>query len=191
MKRRSFLASFSFVPAAGLAGPLLGAATGDDPVPAERATFSTGQWLTLAAVQDHLLPAEPSNPKAPGAREVHATAYLDRALAVPGFDADSRSLILQGIGWLDDLARERHRAAFYDLGPGLREDLLHRIAGTPAGERWLSSLIGYTLEALLADPLYGGNPGGIGWVWLDHDPGQPRPTAANIFGTLGSKGISP
>jgi gluconate 2-dehydrogenase gamma chain len=191
MKRRSLLASFSFAPVAGLAGPLPGAATGGDPVPAERATFSAGQWLILAAVQDHLLPTEPANPKAPGAREVNATAYLDRALAVQGFDADSRALILQGIGWLDDLAREEHQAAFHELGPGVREDLLHRIADTSAGERWLSSLIGYTLEGLLADPLYGGNPGGIGWAWLDHDPGRPRPTPANIFGALGRGGSRP
>lgn len=192
MKRRAFLKTLSAAPTTGVAGPLLDAAVGKrDAVPAERATFSVEQWLTLAAVQDHLLPTEPANPKAPGAREVRATAYLDRALAAPGFDADSRAFILKGTGWLDDLARERHRAVFHELEPGPREDLLREIAGRPAGERWLSSLIGYTLEALLADPLYGGNPGGIGWVWLDHDPGRPRPTPDNIFGTLGRTGRHP
>jgi gluconate 2-dehydrogenase gamma chain len=190
MKRRAFLETCAAAPAAAVAGPLPGGAGGPgDGVAVQRATLTREQWLTLAAVQDHLLPTEPANPEAPGAREVRATAYLDRALAVPGFDADSRAFLLKGMGWLNDLARERHRAAFHDLEPGPREDLLRELAGRPAGERWLSSLIGYTLEALLADPLYGGNPGGIGWIWLDHDPGRPRPTPANIFGHLGRAGL--
>lgn len=158
---------------------------GRDPVPAARATFSADQWRLLAVVQDHLLPSEPSNARAPGAREVLATLYLDRALAVPGYDADTRAFILQGLGWLQDLADERHQSPFPDLEPGDREDLLRQIADSGTGERWLSILISYTLEALLADPLYGGNPHGIGWVWLGHDPGLPRPTPETIFGRLG------
>ncbi len=192
MKRRVFLKTLSAAPAAAVAEPLLDATVGEGAaVPTERATLTAEQWLTLAAVQDHLLPSEPTNPQAPGAREVRATAYLDRALAVPGFDADSRAFVLSGIGWLDELARQRHQVSFHELGPGIREDLLREIAGRPAGERWLSSLIGYTLEALLADPLYGGNPGGIGWAWLEHDPGRPRPTSANIFGRLGRPESNP
>jgi len=38
-------------------------------------------------------------------------------------------------------------------------------------------VLGYIFEALLVDPVYGGNPNGIGWKWLEHQPGLPRPTA--------------
>ena len=31
-------------------------------------------------------------------------------------------------------------------------------------------------EALLLDPLYGGNKEEKGWKWLNHTPGFPRPT---------------
>ena len=188
MRRRDLIKTLGVLPAAGrvladVGGPIPG---GDTGVPAKRATFTTDQWLTIAAVQDHLLPSEPADPTAgPGAREVRATAYLDRTLAVPGFDVEVRGFILKGIGWLDGLAEERHAAPFATLAPATREDLLREIAGTGPGERWLASLITYTLEALLADPLYGGNPGGIGWTWLGHDPGLPRPTPANIHGRLG------
>ena len=188
MIRRDFIKTLGAATIAGAAraGQAESAsAPGRDPVPAVRATFSADQWRILAAVQDHLLPSEPSNPRAPGAREVRATPYLDRALAVPGFDAETRAFILQGLGWLQDLAHERHQAPFPDLDPGTREDLLRQIAETGAGERWLSTLISYTLEALLADPLYGGNPQGIGWIWLGHDPGLPRPTPETIYGRLG------
>lgn len=186
MQRRLFLKTISAAPLArlALADPAVPPA---DPTaaPDQRQTMTLDQWRTLAIVQDHLLPSEPDDPSAPGAREVRATAYLDQALSAAGFDKDTRAFILQGIGWLDDLARERHQAPFAELTPAVREDLLHEIAASPAGERWLSTLIGYTLEALLADPLYGGNPGGIGWAWLDHDPGQPRPRPETIFDKLG------
>jgi gluconate 2-dehydrogenase gamma chain len=145
-------------------------------------TFSQAQWAIIAAVQDHLLPSEPD---APGSREVNATAYLDRTLADPKFDPDVKGLILKGIGWLEEISEEQEGLRFLQLEPARREDLLRKIAGTRAGERWLSNLITYCLEAMLADPLYGGNPGGIGWMWLEHDPGRPRPTPDKIYGRLG------
>ena len=139
------------------------------------------QWNCLAAVQEHLLPSEPH---APGSLDIRATAYLDRTLADPGFDPDIRTFLLQGILWLEDIAQKRAGLPFHQMVPADRETLLHNIARSPTGERWLSLLLDYTLEALLADPLYGGNPGGIGWRWLEHDPGRPRPTPDKIYGRL-------
>lgn len=181
MKRRDFLKGTSAAAlAAGIPIARRGAA-GDD-VAWSADTFDRDQWSTIAAVQDHLLPTEPS---APGARDGNATAYLDRTLADPRFDPEVKGFLLQGIGWLNDIAAGRERRPFHLVEPARREELLQEIARSEAGERWLSSLIGYTLEALLADPLYGGNPGGIGWKWLDHDPGHPRPTPDKIYGRLG------
>lgn len=184
MRRRQFIGVVPAGWATGLAAvdDLIG---GGNPRPAGGLTLDPVQWRTLASVQDHLLPSEPDNPAAPGAREVRATAYLDQALAVDGFDPEIRTLLTDGVGWLNDLARQRHGSAFADLDPGAREDLLKGIADTRAGERWLATLIAYTLEALLADPLYGGNPDGIGWRWLGHQPGLPRPTPQTIYGMLG------
>ena len=39
----------------------------------------------------------------------------------------------------------------------------------------------YIFEALLSDPVYGGNPEGIGWRWLGHRPGFPRPNQRNRY----------
>jgi gluconate 2-dehydrogenase gamma chain len=181
MKRRDFLKRSSLaalsvgVPKAACADTGAGQAVSGK-------TFNQAQWSTIGAVQDHLLPSEPDSP---GARDLNATAYLDRTLADPKFDPDIRGFILKGIGWLDEIAREQQGLAFHQVETAGREDLLRRIAGKGAGERWLSTLITYSLEAMLADPLYGGNPGGIGWKWLDHDPGQPRPAADKIYGRLG------
>jgi len=181
MRRRTFLGALPVGWAVGAGAP---AVAMDRPSAGGR-TLDRDQWATLAAVQDHLLPAEPDNPSAPGAREVSATAYLDRAMAVEGFDPEIRALIIDGLGWLDDLAGRRHGEVFVRLDPGTREGLLQAVAATETGERWLATLIAYTLEALLGDPLYGGNPEGIGWRWLGHEPGLPRPTPLTIYGRLG------
>jgi gluconate 2-dehydrogenase gamma chain len=145
-------------------------------------TFSRAQWALVETVQDHLLPSEPD---APGSRDVNATAYLDRTLADPKFDPDVKGFILEGIGWLEEIAEAEEQRPFAVIEPARREELLRGIAGSDAGQRWLSNLITYTLEALLADPLYGGNPGGIGWKWLGHEPGLPRPSPDKIYPRLG------
>ena len=178
MKRRSFLKT-SGVGALALGSPL--------PF-ADSAALSGGQVLNpdqrqlISTVQDHLLPSEPD---APGAQDINATGYLDRTLSDPQFDPEVKSFILNGVGWLEEVAVEQEKRPFFSIEPAGREDLLRQIAGSRAGESWLSTLVTFTLEALLADPLYGGNPDGIGWKWLGHDPGQPRPTSDKIYGRLG------
>lgn len=181
MKRRDFLKRTSLATLS--AGIPLAHATGEGGGQAlSTQTFSQAQWATVTTVQEHLLPSEPD---APGARDLNAAAYLDRTLADPEFDPDVKSFVLQGIGWLEEISQEKDALPFHQVEPARREDLLLQIAGSAAGERWLSTLITYSLEAMLSDPLYGGNPDGIGWKWLGHDPGQPRPTADKIYGRLG------
>lgn len=181
MKRRDFLKSTSLV-ALTLNTPDLRATERGVGQGASGKVLNQTQWSTIEAVQDHLLPSEPD---APGARDLNATAYLDRTLADSGFDPDVKGFLLKGIGWLEEIAQSQEGLLFHQVDPGKREDLLRQIADTGAGERWLSNLITYCMEAMLADPLYGGNPNGIGWNWLGHDPGQPRPTPDKIYGKLG------
>lgn len=181
MKRRDFLKGASLVTLSAGIGQAPAAGVGGEQAFFAQ-TFSQPQWTTIEAVQDHLLPSEPD---APGARDSNATAYLDRTLADPKFDPDVKGFILDGIGWLEEIAEKQEGKLFHQIEPAKREDLLRQIVGSRAGERWLSTLITYSLEAMLADPLYGGNPDGIGWKWLEHNPGQPRPTRGTIYGRLG------
>jgi gluconate 2-dehydrogenase gamma chain len=46
---------------------------------------------------------------------------------------------------------------------------------------WLSKTTTLLFEALLLDPVYGGNTNEIGWEWLNHQPGIPRPTASTKY----------
>lgn len=130
-------------------------------------------WLTLSAVQQHLFPAEQDSP---GASDIAALTYLRNMMMNPDFDKEEAVLIHNGVGWLNDLAKQQYRKKFIQLNSDAKEIMLRRIENSKVGSRWLSSLLTYILEALLTDPVYGGNPDGIGWNWLEHQPGFPTPT---------------
>ncbi len=144
--------------------------------------FSTQQRQALRAVQEHLFPGEADSP---GAADINATAYLEMAITAPGIDPDTRNTIVNGIGRLQDASRERFDVLFNSLDNKQREQLLRYLADeTRWGRAWLSLLLYYVFEALLSDPVYGGNPDEIGWRWLEHQPGFPRPPAHKTYGSL-------
>lgn len=129
-------------------------------------------WKTLSEVLQHLFPAADDTP---GASDINAIVYLHNTLENPAADGEDRTFIVNGAGWLNELTQERYRQPFTVLDTEQRETMLRQIEQSRAGERWLSLLLGYLIEALLADPVYGGNPDGIGWKWLEHQPGFPTP----------------
>jgi len=131
-------------------------------------------WKTLAAVQEVLLPAGDA---VPGANDIAATRYLYNTLENPQADADDKSFIIKGVGWLNELALDQHKKSFIQLSMKQQDTLIHAIVKSRAGHNWVSMLLTYTLEALLTDPVYGGNKNGSGWTWLQHQPGFPAPSA--------------
>jgi gluconate 2-dehydrogenase gamma chain len=133
---------------------------------------SRDPWVTLAAVLEHMLPSEAHSP---GAAEIHALDYLRFVVNDARIDPEEREFIVQGSGWLDELARESHGQDFPALGVDDKEGLLRRITTSAAGENWVSTLLSYLLEALLTAPAYGGNTDKLGWRWLQYTPGFPLP----------------
>ncbi len=131
-------------------------------------------WKTIAEVQQHLFPATRD---APGASDFRALVYLHNTLENPAADAADREFVVDGVGWLNDLTQERFQQPFSLLDTEQRELVLRQIEQSRAGRNWLSLLLTYLMEALLTAPVYGGNPDGIGWKWLEHQPGYPLPPA--------------
>ncbi|MCR4300082.1 MAG: gluconate 2-dehydrogenase subunit 3 family protein [Sulfuricaulis sp.] len=172
MDRRTFLIHFGGLAAApALSSLLTGCAS---PVREALAPPPGFDWRTLAAVQAHLLPSESS---APGAREIHAEAYLRGVLADPKLAPADRAFLIDGVESIGKLARGMTGKHFVELSHDEREAVLRGFGEMPEGERWLEEMLGYLMEALLGDPVYGGNPDGVGWQWLAHNPGFPRPPA--------------
>ena len=139
-------------------------------------------WKTIAAVQEHLFPAEKDSP---GAYDIHAIVYLQNMLNRPGADQEEVQFIKDGQGWLNGMANKLHQEDFLNLSTKQKENVLRKIENSRAGYRWLDKQLEYILEALLSDPVYGGNHNGIGWEWLAHQPGFPAPTGKNLFYKLG------
>ena len=138
-------------------------------------------WQTLAQVQEILFPAADD---IPGANDIGATIYLHNAIENPNADIEDKDFILRGIGWLDGLTQERHKKTFLQLDAVMQEDIIEVIVKSRAGRNWVSTLLTYTLEALLMDPVYGGNKNGTGWQWLNHQPGYPAPPADRTWDKL-------
>lgn len=134
--------------------------------------LSESQWHTLQAVQNHLFPSEPG---APGAKEIRAAAYLQSVLIEQQSEVIDRKFIKKGIVHIDTLSRKELDKPFAALTEGQREKILRLFENTHEGRHWLSMMLDNILEALLTDPVYGGNPEKIGWHWLKHQPGFPRP----------------
>lgn len=148
------------------------------PGSAAPALAEAARWRLIDAVQQHLFPSEPD---APGARETKALDYLKFILGHDPRKQADRRFLLQGAGWLEDMARQRAGASFLQLDETRRERVLREIEKSEAGSNWLSLNLVYLIEALLADPVYGGNPGGVGWRWLAHVPGFPTPPAEKRY----------
>ncbi len=140
----------------------------------DNAILSKQQWQTLAVVQEHLFPSES---EAPGAKDINALTYLQFVLTDPQLDSADRELIIKGVIQLEKIAQYQENKAFIALSVEQRESLLRHFEKGKKGKQWIATILRYILEALLTDPIYGGNPEGIGWKWLDHQPGFPRPPA--------------
>jgi len=173
LRRREFLTSLVKSAVAVPILPLAGVLPGCDQTETKKTELlNLHPWKTFSVVQEHLFPNDQNGP---GAGDVNATSYLKFVLDAPDTDEEERKFILEGVTWLDGIAEEQKGKAFLRLSFDDQEPVLKKIADSRAGGSWLSYLLLYILEALLSDPVYGGNPDGIGWKWLQHQPGFPRP----------------
>lgn len=141
--------------------------------------FNAHQQAVVEAVQIQLFPNDGDGPSA---KDLNAFRYLTWALEDPDNLVDGdQAFILQGIGWLEDLSISTQGASFIKLNSNEQDAVLKQISQSRAGENWLSLLLYYLLESLTLDPIYGGNTEGVGWQWLAHQPGFPRPIKGKTY----------
>lgn len=141
--------------------------------------FSKQQQIVLDAVQMKLFPADGNGPSA---RELNAIEYLEWAMSDPkNIDDGDPEFIAKGIAWLNELSDQTQGDAFIQLNSDQQDKVLKQISTSSTGENWLSILLYYLTEALMLDPVYGGNPEGIGWKWLAHQPGFPAPVLGQTY----------
>jgi len=135
-------------------------------------------WLTLNAVLAHLLPPSKTGPSA---QEIQATQYLYNVVYQQPTEQDEIDFIFKGVGWLNGYTQSQLKQNFVLLSTENKEKTLRAISRSNAGDNWINNLINYLYEAMLTPPIYGGNPNGIGWQWLEHKAGFPLPKIGNRY----------
>ncbi|MFA9518382.1 GMC family oxidoreductase [Halopenitus sp. H-Gu1] len=132
-------------------------------------TFSPHQAQTVMAVFDRMFPADQD----PGANEIGATRYLDRAL--DGEYEDQRRWYRLGLDALDRNAEDAYGAPFAECAADEQDALIARLEDgdlsnfrTPPQEEFFDLLHQHLTEGLFADPAYDGNKDTQGWKVLGH-----------------------
>lgn len=141
--------------------------------------FTPEQKESLIAVHMQLFPDDGDGPSA---KDINSLDYLEWALTDPDNQSDGDGeFVIKGVGWLNDLSTQTQGDQFSKLSVVQKEKVLKQISQSSTGESWMSLLLYYLMEALLLDPFYGGNPDGIGWKWLKHQPGFPAPDQSTNY----------
>jgi len=143
--------------------------------------FTKSQNNILYKLHAHLFPQADDSP---GAADVNSVDYLHFVLTDPEVDEDNKNLLVNGVSWLEEECQSNFSKSFIDLTSVEKDKILHIIEDSNWGYRFISLNLIYIFEALLSDPIYGSNPNKIGWKWLEHTPGLPRPTDKTKYGNI-------
>jgi gluconate 2-dehydrogenase gamma chain len=134
--------------------------------------LTRGESRTMRAFAAQILPADDDTP---GADELGAVQFVDRALRTPFFAA-SVPIIRAGLADLDRRARALDGSSdFASLGTAQQIEIMQQIEHEP----FFATARTLVVSGTLADPSYGGNTGGAGWTMLGM---EHRPSYAAPFG---------
>jgi len=140
--------------------------------------LSEKEWNTLISVQEVLFPHEEN---APGAVDINAAGYFQWVLADPMLDPAEIRFKKNGLTWVEEESEELYNSLFPKLSEKKKEATMESISKNSWGKSWISVMLLHIFEALLSDPIYGGNTDEKGWKWLGYTPGIPRPIKGKIY----------
>jgi len=126
---------------------------------------------TIALVQDDIFPQA----KRLGIK-VHP--YMSIVLNHSRISEDDKEYIRDGVKWLNEVSVAKYKKMYMNLSSKSRQEILKTISKEEWGDSWLYNIMSYTFEAMLGDPIYGGNNYEAGWKWLNFSGGLPRPKEA-------------
>ena len=155
MKRREFIVATSILSASTVLNSK------------EIKNDDTLSWLVIDNVFDILFPKTKTMPSA---KEFKATSYLQINSKHKSFDEDDIDYILQGALDFNDSFPN-----FLKSTQKQKENIIEKTNSSEYGQGWLTKLVYYGMEAMLSDPIYGGNKDEQGWKSLNHQTGRPQP----------------
>lgn len=119
----------------------------------------------------------PKTTTMPSASEFGATKYLIQNINHSSFSKEDKTYLLEGARVFKSQFPE-----FFTANIKQKNQIIKDITFSEYGQGWVELLVYYGFEALLGDPIYGGNKNKIGWNSLNHKAGNPRPK--QIYGGL-------
>ena len=153
--------------------PWLTGCAAQEPIPSDLSPLDQEAFLNLRAL---LLVLFPEDDNGPSALDVNADRFILWVLNDSELDPNENQYIIDKLEKLQALSVEEEGRGYHACDHDIREDLVERAIELGWGKRFFSRLLTLTFEALLLHPIYGGNPNEVGWLWLEHNPGQPRAT---------------
>lgn len=113
----------------------------------------------------------PKTKTMPSAKEFNAINYLLKNINHKSFLDYDKNLVIQGTK--DFIS---NFPDFLTLNKKEQKELIYSIVNTnDYAQSWISKLLTLGIEALFADPIYGGNTSQVGWNSINHKIGYPRP----------------
>ena len=143
------------------------------PLSSAHRVFTDAEFAALTAAIARVLPTDED----PGAIEAGVPEYFDRVFTDPDLH-HMRDDFVAGLNALDRASKRENQAPFAQATPEQQDALLRKWATMPgpSGEaHFYETLITFTLEGFLGDPVYGGNQKRVGWALVGFDPGPPMP----------------
>ena len=140
--------------------------------------FSEAHTRILMDVLEILFPDDGNGPNI---NDLNSLGHIFWVLNDPTEDPSQNDYLKNGVGWTEETALETYGLTFLDLKGEEKENLIAIMAKEKWGKDWLSMLLTYIFESLIIDEIYQVNKNGIGWKWLEHQPGEPRPNASTHY----------
>ena len=126
----------------------------------------------------------PDDKFGPTHESIKAFEFFLWVLSDKNVDPEENEYLINGLKWVDETSIEEYNIHFEKTSGKQKYKILKKVLNLEWGESWLSKVLTILFEAMFADPIYGSNPEGIVWNWLDHNPGQPRPIENNKYSIL-------
>ena len=140
--------------------------------------FTNEEMKGLFFIQNILVPNDGNGPSA---ATVNAHDYFVWTLEDKRLPTSEKEYFTSKLKDLLHLCKEKFSKNFIDLPVEDRELFVTNNIESGWTQTFLSRMITVIFEAMLLDPVYGGNPNEIGWDWLEHIGGSPRANAETKY----------
>jgi hypothetical protein len=106
---------------------------------------------------------------------IETADYMQLVFKHSHISKSDKEFLKNGVKWLNEEAVKIYKTEYVKLPAQQRQRVLGSVAKTEWGESFLYDVMSYMFEAMLGDPIYGGNNNEAGWRWLRLSAGLPRP----------------